>query len=69
MKRKILSVVSILATLFMVAGCMKSYYTGVIYAPPQTEFEKIPDAKLALTVISNRQLVSGIDETITFKLD
>jgi hypothetical protein len=69
MKRKFFSLVGVLLMLLLIAGCMKSYYTGVIYVDPKNDFEKIPNAKLALSVISNRQLVSGIDETITFKLE
>ena len=69
MKRKILSLIYVLATVFLVAGCMKSYYTGVIKAPPPTTFDIVEGARLKLSVVGSRQLVSGIDETITFKLE
>ena len=68
MKNLIIAIFSCII-LFALNGCVKKYYTGVMTAPPATEFSKVANAKLSLTVIGSRQLVSGIDETVTFKLE
>ena len=67
--KKFCLVLFVSISMLLVGGCVKTYYTGTAVVPESTEFEVIPNAKLALSVVGSRQLVSGIDDSITFKLD
>ncbi|MBQ9788586.1 MAG: hypothetical protein IJW31_03195 [Lentisphaeria bacterium] len=68
-KKLVMVVLGVSIVLFAAGGCMKKYYSGVMKAPPKTVFEPIANAKLELSIVGSRQLVSGIDDTVTFKLE
>ena len=49
-------------------GCVRTYTGSITKFPERTSFEVIPDAELKLDVVGSRQLVSGIDDSITLRL-
>ncbi len=59
---------SVFCTLLL-CGCVKSTYTGSITRFPEyTKFDVIPDAKLKLEAVGRRELISGVDDSITLRL-
>ena len=56
------------AAMFLCTGCVTTYSGTISRFPEKTSFEPIPDAKLKLEVVGNRNLVSGIDDSITLRL-
>lgn len=60
---------SALFLLLLCCGCVRSTYTGSITRfPEKKQFDVIHDAKLKLEVVGRRELVSGIDDSITLRL-
>lgn len=49
-------------------GCVRTYTGTITRFPEKTKFEPIPDAKLKLEVVGRRELISGVDDSITLKL-
>lgn len=56
------------ASLFLFCGCVTTYTGTITKFPERKHFDPIPDAKLKLEVVGNRQLVSGVDDSITLRL-
>lgn len=54
--------------LILLSSCVKTITGGIQISPNRTYYEPIAGAKLELSVVGSRQLVSGIDDSITFRL-
>ncbi len=50
------------------SGCVRTYTGNITKFPERTSFEPIPNARLKLDVVGKRQLVSGVDDSITLRL-
>ena len=65
--QKFLLLSFIFAALFL-CGCVTTYTGSITKFPEHTKFEPIPNAKLKLEAVGRRELISGIDDSITLKL-
>lgn len=68
-KIRIFFVMSVaIAALFCCSGCVSTYTGTITKFPERTKFEPIPYANLKLEVVGSRQMVSGVDDSITLRL-
>ncbi|MBR2508589.1 MAG: hypothetical protein IKB71_02470 [Lentisphaeria bacterium] len=51
-----------------VCGCVTTYTGSITKFPERTKFDPIPNAKLKLEPVGRRELISGVDDSITLKL-
>ena len=58
---------SVLCALLL-CGCVTTYTGSINKFPERKTFDPIPDAKLKLEVVGRRELISGVDDSITLRL-
>lgn len=56
------------ALMFLLCGCVSTYTGSITHFPQYKKFEPIAGAKLKLEAAGRRELISGVDDSITLKL-
>ena len=64
---KWIHIFAVFCALFM-CGCVTTYTGTITRFPERKTFEPIPDAVLKLEMVGKRELISGIDDSITLRL-
>ena len=64
---KAILIISVFLTIFM-CGCVTTYTGSITKFPERTKFESVPNARLKLEVTGRRELISGVDDSITLRM-